>query len=319
MTELKMPKIAKERTGAVITAAGKADGEELISPMTQLGKLSIIKRMILMFQSAHVFPIVVVTGYQSWDLEAHLSSYGVVFVRNENFEKDYDKFKSAKMGFEFLKGKCDKVFLTSVMVPMFKSDTLHQMMEQEEDIIVPCFDEKTGNPVLFRHEVMEELLCHLSGEEAERAIEEKGYSRNLFAVDDEGILPTKESEEHLDQLLMEHNAQLLHPFVKINIERENVLLDGRAKMLLLLIDETNSVQTACGQIAMSKAKAWDVINNMERSLGFAVVTRRQGGSKGGKTQLTEKGKRFLETFMEYELMVRKYALDQFRIMFEEFR
>ena len=90
-------------------------------------------------------------------------------------------------------------------------------------------------------------------------------------------------------------------------------------MLLLLIEETNSVQTACKQIAMSKAKAWDVINNMERSLGFAVVERKQGGSKGGKTRLTEKGKRFLETFMEYELKIRKYAQEQFADMFEEFK
>ena len=309
----------KIRTGAVITAAGKSDGVDMVSPLIQLGKLSIIKRMILMLQSAHVFPIVIVTGYQSWDLEAHLANYGVVFIKNEEYEKNYDKYKSARIGFEFLKDKCDNVLFTSVMVPMFKSETLRQMMAMDKPIVVPSFEGKTGSPVLFSHDVMEKLLEYEDGTVAREEVLKSGYEETFLEVDDEGILPTKETKEKLDLLLEEHNAQLLHPFVKISIERENVIVDGRAKMLLLLIEETNSVQTACKQIAMSKAKAWDVINNMERSLGFAVVTRRQGGSRGGKTQLTEKGKRFLEAYMEYELQVRKYAQDQFRSMFKEFR
>lgn len=316
MTEAYLSKMPKRTTGAVITAAGKSDGVDFISPLTQLGKISIIKRMILMLQSVHVFPIVVVTGYQYVDLEAHLANYGVVFVRNEDYVEDYSQFKSLQLGFEFLKDKCDNVLFTPVMIPMLKADTLTKMMAQEKDIVVPTFDGKEGNPVLVSQEVMKRMIEYPDRDSAYEGIREQGYEVTHLDVDDEGILPTKESIEHLDQLLEEHNAQLLHPFVKINIERENVLLDGRAKMLLLLIEETNSVQAACKQIAMSKAKAWDVINNMEKSLGFTVVSRRQGGSRGGKTELTEKGKEFLNTFMEYELLVRKFAQEQFRVMFD---
>ncbi len=319
MNDSFVSEMQRTRTGAVITAAGKSDGVELISPLTKLGKISIIKRMILMLQSIHVFPIVVVTGYQYVDLEAHLSDYGVIYIRNEEYTENYDKFKSLKMGFEFLKDKCDKVLFSSVMVPMFKSETLKQMMVVKEPIVIPVFEGVKGNPILIDSKVANQLCAFNYGEDAKVRMEELGYKEFLLSVEDEGILPPKESLEHLDALLEEHNAQIWHPYVRLNIEQENVIINERAKMLLLLIEETNSVQAACKQIAMARSKAWEVINNMEKCLGFAVVTRRQGGSKGGKTQLTERGKRFLFTFMEYESLVRKFAHLQFSLMFDDIR
>ncbi|MDY4770603.1 MAG: NTP transferase domain-containing protein [Lachnospiraceae bacterium] len=303
-----------ERVGAVIAAAGIVDEEKDVSPLMHLGKISIIRRMVLIFQQVKIFPIVVITGYQALEVEQHLSNYGVIFVENKNY-KTTDKLESAKMGFHFLEDKCDKVFFTSVNVPMFTAETLRKMLEVDGEIVVPSFQGKNGHPVLLGWEAIRFVNAYQGDGGVRGAIESSSFSMRFLDVEDEGVLLISDSMERIDNLVENHNARLLHPFVKIQIEREGIVFDGRAKLLLLLIQETNSVQTACRQIAMSRGKAWDMINQMEEELGFAVVTRRQGGSHGGKTELTEKGKSFLQAFLEYENMVKNYAAEQFQMKF----
>lgn len=307
-----------QKIGAVIAAAGIVDGEGLVSPFLQLGGTSIVRRMVLIFQQAHIFPIVVVTGYQALELEQHLVKYGVIFIRNENFDSS-DKFESAKLGFQFLKDKCDKVFFTSVKVPMFTSETLKEMIAADMQVTVPTFQGRSGHPILIGREVIEKIAQYQGKDGLRGAISYTGYRREFLEVDDEGIILTTDSMDQLDELIMEHNDQKLHPFLRISVERGFVFFDGRAKLLLLMIRETKSVQSACQQIAMSRGKAWDIINQMEKELGFAVVNRRQGGSRGGKTELTKKGEKFLDSFQEYEDKIRKYASEQFRIMFKDFK
>ena len=307
-----------KRVGAVIAAAGIVEEEKDISPLMYLGKISIIRRMILIFQQVRIFPIVVITGYQALEVEQHLSNYGVIFLKNENY-KTTDKLESAKLGFRFLEDKCDKIFFTSVNVPMFTAETLGKMLEADGKIVIPSFQGKSGHPVLMSREVMQKVNSYQGEGGVRGAIDSSGFQRQFLDVEDEGVLLISDSMEHIDDLVENHNARLLHPFVKIQVEREGVVFDGRAKLLLLLIQETKSVQTACRQIAMSRGKAWDMINQMEAELGFAVVTRRQGGSHGGKTELTAKGKEFLKAFQEYENMVRNYAAEQFRLKFEDLK
>lgn len=306
------------KIGAVIAAAGRVEGDGKVSPFLELGGTSIIRRMILIFQQAHIFPIVVVTGYQALEVEQHLVKYGVIFIRNENFDAS-DKFESAKLGFQFLKEKCDKVFFTSVKVPMFTSETLKKMIETSGKVTVPTFHGRSGHPILISKDAITKIIEYSGKEGLRGAITYSGHRREFLEVDDEGIILTTDSIDQLDELLMEHNEQKLHPFLKISVERGYVFFDGRAKLLLLMIRETKSVHSACLQIAMSRGKAWDILNQMEKELGFAVVKRRQGGSKGGKTELTEKGEIFLDSFQKYEDDVRKYASEQFRIMFKDFK
>lgn len=307
-----------QKIGAVIAAAGIIEEDGAVSPFMKLGGTSIIRRMVLIFQQAHIFPIVVVTGHQSLELEQHLVKYGVIFIRNENYLES-DKFESAKLGFQFLKEKCDKVFFTSVKVPMFTSETLKEMISANKEVTVPTFQGRSGHPILVGRDVIDKIIGYQGKDGLRGAISHSGYEREFLEVDDEGILLTTDSMDQLDELISEHNDQRLHPFLRISVERGYVFFDGRAKLLLMMIRETKSVQSACQQIAMSRGKAWDILNQMEKELGFAVVNRRQGGSRGGKTELTKQGEKFLDSFQEYEDNVRKYAAEQFRTMFKDFK
>lgn len=45
-------------------------------------------------------------------------------------------------------------------------------------------------------------------------------------------------------------------------------------------------------MAISNGKAWTILNDLEKNLGYAVVERKQGGKQGGKTYLTEEGENY---------------------------
>lgn len=48
-------------------------------PMLQLGSIPIVKRVVLAFQQAGIFPIVIITGTQEDEVRHELSEYGVIF------------------------------------------------------------------------------------------------------------------------------------------------------------------------------------------------------------------------------------------------
>lgn len=306
------------KIGAVIAAAGKFDEEDGISPFMKLGSISLIRRIILIFQQAQVDYIVVITGYQAYELEHHLASYGVIFIHNENYENS-DKFESLKLGLEFLRDKCDKVFFASLGIPMVMPETLRKMSLSDSMITVPSFQEKSGHPLLLDARVIPALMEYQGTDGMKGALQESGWEKEFMHVEDEGILLSVENISRLEDSLAEHNEHLLHPVVHIGIEKEVVFFDARAKLLLFLIQEFHSVQSACKQMAISKGKAWDMIIKMEEELGVTIVQRQQGGSRERKTTLTPEGKLFMEFFREYEEDIKNYAVQKFEDKFEKFK
>lgn len=308
----------KNTIGAVIAAAGKFDEEEGISPFMKLGSISLIRRIVLIFRQAQIEPIVVITGYQSFELEHHLASYGVIFIHNENYE-DSDKFTSLKLGLDFLQDKCDKVFFSSLGIPMVMPETLRKMALTDNMITVPSFQKKSGHPLLLDCRIVPALLEYKGTDGMQGAMQAVGFEKEYLHVEDEGVLLSVENISRLEDSLAEHNEHLLHPYINIGIEKEQVFFDARAKLLLFLIQEFHSVQGACKQMAISKGKAWDIIIKLEEELGVTIVQRQQGGSRDRKTSLTPEGKLFLGFFQEYEECVKTFAVQKFQEKFEEFR
>ena len=111
----------------------------------------------------------------------------------------------------------------------------------------------------------------------------------------------------------------MNPFIRISIEKEFAFFNSRAKLLLILIEETQSVKGACKYMALSCGKAWSMINETEETLGYRVVERRHGGRRGGKTVLSQKGKEFLKKYEKYEKDIKEYAVSHFYNIFQESR
>lgn len=300
------------RVGGVIAAASKKDAV----PLLQVGTISIVKRTVISFQQAGIFPIVIITGTEEDEVKYQLAPFGVIFIRNEQCESP-ELFESVKIGLRFLKDKCDKVVFTPVNVPMFTPVTLKKLIGADVGIAVPRYNGQGGHPIAIRNDMIGRVLSYTGDNGLRGVVEALSMFRLWVEVEDEGVAISIHDRAQLQARLDEHNRAILNPIVKVSIEKETVFFDSRAKLLLYLIADTQSVRKACSHMALSLGKAWDVLNKLEQELGYTVVERHHGGSRGGKTRLTERGTLFLAAYQEFEESILLRSQQEFERLFKE--
>ena len=304
----------EEKIGGLIIAAGKGQKEEPFEPLKKLGSITVIKRIVLTFQRVGIAPIVVITGEQAEEVERNLSEYGVVFLRNEHY-KETTMFDSARIGFEYLQEKCDRVVFTKLDVPLFTTETVRRIVNEKGIAVSPVYKGKTGHPLSLDKTLIPKILEYDGTDGMRGFLHSIETGRVWLEVKDSGIIKSTDELEKEYELIEQHNNQMLHPYIRLSIEKEKLFFDARAKLLLQLIEDTHSVKGACNRMALSYSKAWNLLNEMEQQLGFAVVKRRHGGKFGGKTELSEEGKEFLERYIEFEKSLRNFAEQEFQRLF----
>ena len=298
------------KLGGLIAAASKKHA----LPMLQVGTIPVIKRIVISFQQAGIFPIVIITGANEDEVRYQLSNYGVIFLSNEQTD-DLEFLDTIKIGLKYLQGKCDRVVFAPVNVPMFTPDTLIKLKDTEGDIITPSYRRRGGHPVLLSKEIIPDILAYDGGGGLRGTIQSLEGKRRWVPVEDEGILTSVHNAKQLQERLAEHNNAILHPVIHMSIERESAFFNGRLKLLLYLISDTCNVRKACSLMALSYGKAWDMINRLETELGYPVVERRQGGKHGGNTSLTKRGTAFLITYQRFEEDVLYFTQSSFHKAF----
>jgi len=287
------------KTGAVIVAAGMSSRMGDFKPMLNIGSISIAQRIVATLQQAGVSRIVVVTGYNADVLERHLSKCGVIFLRNENY-RTTQMFDSAKIGLGYMRTKCRSVLFTPVDIPLFTARTVTALMESGADLACPVCEGKQGHPILIASSVIGKILEDQGDGGLQGAISRCGVPMKPIEVDDCGILHDADTPDDYRSLLEYHNSQLVRPEVQISLAKERPFFDEKIAMLLTLIGETSSVRTACQRMQISYSSGWNIINSVESQLGYALVERRQGGARGGKSLLTPDGRKLLRLYELFE-------------------
>lgn len=84
--------------------------------------------------------------------------------------------------------------------------------------------------------------------------------------------------------------------------------------LLRLIEQTGSLRQAAQIMGMAYTKALRILNRAEEVVGAPLTERSVGGSSGGGTHLTEKGKEWTHRYEAY----RKACVEANRRLYLEF-
>lgn len=283
------------KTGGLIAAAS----QKAARPTLPLGSITAVERIVMTFQQAGIFPIVVVTGVEANEVKYRLSGRGVVFLHNSEFQ-DPELLDSIRLGLHFLKDKSDRILFAPVNVPLFTPSTIQTLLDQEGDFVTPAVGDKGGHPILLSNRVIPDILSFTGTGGLRGAMAQIQCDRTRVEVEDNGILLTVHDQAQLVAHLKRHQSAFVQPNVQFTLEQEDTLFNVRAKLLLLLIDETHSVRTASDMMAMSISKAWDTLNKLESALGYPLIFRRQGGTKGSGSDLTPRGRAFLQAYQAYE-------------------
>jgi len=93
----------------------------------------------------------------------------------------------------------------------------------------------------------------------------------------------------------------LKPRVKLWLNGEDVdgvFGDGKYR-LLKSIEATGSLRAASESLHISYRKAWGDLRKAQNALGVVLIDRHRGGNQGGRTILTEQGKRWLDAYSRF--------------------
>lgn len=86
--------------------------------------------------------------------------------------------------------------------------------------------------------------------------------------------------------------------------------------LLLFIGELGSLAASAEKIKISYRKAWELVRQSEKTLGFQLIEKHRGGRDGGNSILTPEGKKLIEAYKElkvkFDTSVKKLVKDFFQ-------
>ena len=85
---------------------------------------------------------------------------------------------------------------------------------------------------------------------------------------------------------------------------EGVFGDGKWR-LLKAVDETGSLSAASELLRISYRKAWGDIKKAQDNLNVTLVEKQRGGRAGGKTVLTDEGRKLLRAYTKFRADIEK--------------
>lgn len=86
---------------------------------------------------------------------------------------------------------------------------------------------------------------------------------------------------------------------KLWLEEEQRMFGDGPCHILELVDKYGSLRQAAAEINMSYSQAWKLIRKLEKRLGFKLLDKQVGGSRGGGSELTIKGRIITERFSAF--------------------
>jgi molybdate transport system regulatory protein len=85
---------------------------------------------------------------------------------------------------------------------------------------------------------------------------------------------------------------------------EGVFGDGKWR-LLRAIDQTGSLSAASELLRISYRKAWGDLNKAQDNLNITLVEKQRGGRAGGRTVLTNEGRKLVKAYTKFRADVEK--------------
>jgi molybdate transport system regulatory protein len=111
-------------------------------------------------------------------------------------------------------------------------------------------------------------------------------------------------------------APVVHLRYKIWLDNEGKAFGDGPYALLEGVQRTGSLSRACAELSMSYNKAWRLMREMERRLGFVLIERRTGGAEGGGSELTPEATELMRRYQALKSEADVCLQDLYRRHFE---
>ena len=85
--------------------------------------------------------------------------------------------------------------------------------------------------------------------------------------------------------------------------------------LLEKVDQLGSLRAAAQDMEMAYSKAWKIVRNAERALGYPLLESAVGGRKGGGAAVTAQGAEFMEKYRAFDMSLHRRADELYEELF----
>lgn len=279
-------------TAALIIATGKTNHKDKFSPERQIGRITAIERIALLYKLAGIQRIVVVGDEQELPQKL-VPSMNLIFL---TASADGEMLNSIQQGLLYLQGKCTETLISPVDVPMFSKETIQLLLNSSGDVRIPSYRDHCGHPILLSEALFQDIIAYHGDNGLKGALKASHIHPQIIETDDIGILEEGAFDTSYANLLDTHDMHKLRATFQIKIGREIVFYGPGVHQLLQLIDEFGSLSNACRHMGISYTKGRKIISTMEDQLGEPVLETRQGGKTGGSSYLTEAAKKMMQQY-----------------------
>ena len=302
--------------GAVIVAAGMSTRMNEFKQLMMIGNKTLAERVVVNLQNAGVKEIVMVVGYRSKEIRRALSKYKLTFIENPDYETT-QMFDSAKLGFDYIKDRCDKTFFCPADVPFFNQSTIKAEMElTKEKLIYPVTNDKIGHPILIDNVLIPLIFKYRGDRGLKGALDSIMIEPYRLDAKDEGSIIDADTKDIYDSLVEMYDAKLLHPVVHLSFASSTVFITPMTIQLIRQIDITGNVRDACMRCGISYSKGWQLIHDAEKGLGYKIADRQAGGANGGFSTITPRAHKLVMLTEELEKSINKKAQEKYHELFD---
>ena len=299
---------------ALIIAAGKTENAKSFSPQKEVGAISALRRIALLFKYAGIERIVIVCDEEGDPIAKLASHMNAIFLHGR---KDADMLDNVKVGLNYLQDKCTSAIITHSDVPLFSLDTVRALMNADGQLCVPSYKGRQGHPILLRAAYFPLVLTYAGEAGLSGALKTSGLPYSLVEVDDEGILAHIDHADDFTHLLAGHSLRHSRPDLRIRIVKEKPFYGPGAHQLMQLVEETHSLRDACRRMGISYGKGRAIMSLMEQQLGYTIIESQQGGSTGGHSELTMEGKELMRKYSAFSTAATRSLQELFDIYFPD--
>lgn len=175
------------RVSAIVLAAGKSQRMGNCKPLLPLGDVTVIECCLGTLVAAGIDEIVVVVSFDGDLVAESVQRYPVNVVINRN--PGGDMASSIRTGRDAISKYSSGILIALCDYPLVLSETVARLAAEHEkypgNVVIPCFREQRGHPVLVPSDVLNEL----SGQQTLRDLLRCRPDRVCFVnVDDPGVL-----------------------------------------------------------------------------------------------------------------------------------
>lgn len=109
----------------------------------------------------------------------------------------------------------------------------------------------------------------------------------------------------------------LHYGMTLRLYREQKVFGPGVAELLETVRDTRSLRSAAMRMDMAYSKAWKVMKEAEKGMGYALLDTATGGRQGGGATLTPEAETLLARFRAFEKECQKAADEAYTRYFGE--